>query len=139
MLKEYGRCALAIDKNKNSQATYQLNFPQIPFLRGDINSKEIQKTIISTEFNLLCAGFPCQPFSKANITSKGISTELTSLLTIIKKKRPLYLLLENVPNLLSSAVISKFIRSLLTNYHLQLSLLNPTDLNQKQNRPRLFI
>jgi DNA (cytosine-5)-methyltransferase 1 len=136
-LKNTSKCALAVDKNKNSQATYNLNFPTTPFLLGDINNKEIQKKIIPTDFDLLCAGFPCQPYSKAGKKS-GISSELTSLLTIIKKKQPQYLLLENVPNFLL-VNNSKFLLPLVKNYHLQISILNPKDLNQKQNRPRLFI
>lgn len=131
-------CVLAVDINKNSQETYQLNFPNTPFLLGDINDKEIQKKIIATNFDLLCAGFPCQPFSKAGNNQKE-SPELISLLTIIKKKKPKYLLLENVPNFLISQESNKFIQSLLVNYHLQMSILNPKDLNLKQNRPRLFI
>jgi site-specific DNA-cytosine methylase len=131
-------CLLAVDINKNSQETYQLNFPNTPFLLGDINNKEIQKKIISTDFDLLCAGFPCQPFSKANGLNKGESQELSSLLKIIQKKKPQYLLLENVPNFLLVGS-SKFLLSLLKNYHLQISILNPLELGIKQHRPRLFL
>jgi site-specific DNA-cytosine methylase len=131
-------CVLAVDINKNSQETYLLNFPTTPFCLGNINDKKVQKKIIATDFALLCAGFPCQPFSRAG-KKLGKSPELTSLLAIIKKKKPRYLLLENVPNFLISPGSSKFLGSLLTNYQLQMTVLNPKELNNKQNRPRLFI
>jgi DNA (cytosine-5)-methyltransferase 1 len=130
-------CLLAVDKNKSCAETYQLNFPNTPFLLGDINNKEIQKKIIQTEFDLLCAGFPCQPYSKAS-KNQGKSPELTSLLKIISKKKPKYLLLENVPNFLLFGS-SKFLLPLLKNYHLQTSILNPIELGIKHNRPRLFV
>ncbi|CAG8844319.1 4684_t:CDS:2, partial [Gigaspora margarita] len=136
VLKDY--CSLAVDINKSCQETYTLNFPNTPFLLGDINDKKIQKQIIQTEFDLLCAGFPCQPYSRAG-KNQGKSEELTSLLKIIQKKQPQYLLLENIPNFLTSSGSSKFLLFLLTNYQLQIATLNPTDLGIKQNRPRLFI
>jgi len=138
VLKELeNKCSLALDKNKSCAKVYQLNFPNTPFLLGDINDKKIQQQIIKTEFDLLCAGFPCQSFSKAG-SKTGQSPELTSLLKVIKKKQPNYLLFENVPNFLLYKS-SKFLLALLTNYHLQISILNPKDLRIKQNRPRLFI
>jgi len=131
------KCVLALDINKSCVEVYQLNFPTTPFLKGDINQKEIQQQIIETDFDLLCAGFPCQPYSKAG-QAQGTSPELTNLSTIIKKKQPNYLLFENVPNFLLYES-SKFLLPLLTNYQLQMAVINPKDLGIKQNRPRLFI
>ena len=139
VLKGLGsNCVLALDNNKNSQEIYSLNFPKTPFLLGDINDKQIQKKIISTDFDLLCAGFPCQPFSRAGKKEEK-SQELESLLRIIKKKQPKYLLFENVPNFLTSSGSSKFLLPILTNYQIQITILNPKDLGIKHNRPRLFI
>jgi DNA (cytosine-5)-methyltransferase 1 len=132
------KCVLVVDKNKNCQEVYQLNFPTAPFLLGDINNKEIQKKIIATDFDLLCAGFPCQSYSRAR-KKQGVSLELTSLLPIIRKKKPRYLLLENVPNFLTNSESSKFLSSLLVNYQLHLALINPKQLGVKQKRPRIFI
>jgi site-specific DNA-cytosine methylase len=139
VLKDY--CLLAVDNNKSCAETYQLNFPNTPFLLGDINSKEVQKKIIQTEFDLLCAGFPCQPYSRAGKTGKNQkeSPELKSLLKIIKKRKPEYLLLENVPNLLLSQEFGKLFQQLCADYQLQTAILNPKNLGIKHNRPRLFV
>src|SRR3954453_8602370 len=99
-LTGYGECRLASDNNRDCQAVYQLNFPATPFLLGDINDKAVQQQIIATDFNLLCAGFPCQPYSKANTSPNKKDTVISSLLAIIKQKRPKYLFLENVPQLI---------------------------------------
>lgn len=132
-----GNCILAIDKNKSCQEVYQMNFPTTSFLLGDINSKEIQKKIIATEFELLCAGFPCQNFSKAGKQTHQ-SKELTSLLTIIRKKQPNYLLLENVPQFLNSFALGKLVKEL-PRYSVNFQIINPKNLGIKQKRPRLFI
>jgi len=137
VLQDYGKCVLALDNSKSSSETYQLNFPFTPFSLGDINDRKVQQEICQKDFDLLCAGFPCQPFSKAGNNQRA-SPELTSLLSIIKKKKPQYLLLENVPNFLLMGS-SKFLLPLLKNYHLQISILNPLELGIKHNRPRLFI
>ncbi|MCE8163378.1 MAG: DNA cytosine methyltransferase, partial [Candidatus Moeniiplasma glomeromycotorum] len=123
--------------NKSCAETYQLNFPNTPFISGDINSKEIQKRIIETDFDLLAAGFPCQSFSKAGKMIGG-SLELESLLKIIQKKQPTYILLENVPQFLNSPKLNKLVKGLL-GYQCVFEIINPKDLKVKQNRPRLFI
>ncbi|CAI2190441.1 15797_t:CDS:1, partial [Funneliformis geosporum] len=98
-LTGFGQCVLANDNNEDCQKVYQLNFPETPFLLGNINDKEIQQQIIKTDFDLLCAGFPCQPYSKANTSQNKKDTVISSLLEIIEQKRPNFLFLENVPQL----------------------------------------
>ena len=139
ILKNLGNeCILALDQNKSCSETYQLNFPNTPFLLGDINDKKVQKRIIQTDFDLLCAGFPCQPFSRAG-SKKGTSPELNSLLAIIKKKQPQYILLESVPYLIKNSTFNSLLGILLSDYQVHTAIINPKDLNIKQNRPRLFI
>ena len=116
---------------------YQLNFFATHFLQGDINDKKIQQEIYRQEFDLLCAGFPCQSFSKAGKRT-GESLELESLIKIIQKKQPPYILLETVPNFLNSLGLNKLVRALL-NYECSFEIINPKDLGIKQNRPRLFM
>lgn len=138
VVREFGsNCVLAIDNNKSCAKTYQLNFPTTPFLLGDINDKKIQKRIIETDFNLLCAGFPCQPFSKAG-KKTGQSPELDSLIQIIQHKQPQYILLETVPGFLTTPGLNKLVKGLL-GYSCHWQIINPKDLGIKQNRPRLFV
>jgi site-specific DNA-cytosine methylase len=130
-------CVLAVDNNKNCRTVYQLNFPTTPFLLGDINDKKVQQEICTKGFQLLSAGFPCQNFSKAGKRT-GESPELDSLLKIIQKKQPSYILLENVPNFLTSSGLNKLVKGLL-GYRCSFEIVNPKDLGVKQNRPRLFV
>src|SRR5690349_7506249 len=91
-------CVFACEVNETLRNTYQANFGIMP--SGDIREVSL-KTIPRHE--ILCAGFPCQPFSKAGgqLGSKcpkwgGL---FDCLLKVIRRHRPLYLLFENVPNL----------------------------------------
>ena len=56
-----GTCVLASEIDPDCQITYQKNFPNTP-LEGDIAT--IDPTTVEP-YDVLCAGFPCQPFSKA--------------------------------------------------------------------------
>lgn len=64
-----GKCVYTSEWNKDAQKTYRENFGEIPF--GDITKERI-KNYIPTEFDVLCAGFPCQAFSIAGY-QKGFS------------------------------------------------------------------
>lgn len=61
--KLHARCVFASEIDSNARATYALNFPNTP-LFGDITQESTQKAIPS-DFDILCAGFPCQAFSVA--------------------------------------------------------------------------
>ena len=60
-----GKCVYTSEWNKDAQKTYRENFGEIPF--GDIT-----KMHVPMEFDVLCAGFPCQAFSIAGY-QKGFS------------------------------------------------------------------
>lgn len=64
-----GKCVYSSEWNKDAQKTYRENFGEIPF--GDI-TKELVKNYIPENFDILCAGFPCQAFSIAGY-QKGFS------------------------------------------------------------------
>lgn len=58
-----GECVMAAEINEECKKTYRLNYhTEEKELRGDVTN--IQPETIAP-FDVLCAGFPCQPFSKA--------------------------------------------------------------------------
>ncbi|MCR5353811.1 MAG: DNA (cytosine-5-)-methyltransferase [Clostridiales bacterium] len=79
--------------------TYRYNFPDNNLIEGDI--KAINKCIIP-DFDVLTAGFPCQPFSVCG-KQKGFQDERGNLffqiVDVIDAKKPKVVFLENVANL----------------------------------------
>ena len=62
-----GKCVFSSEWNKYAQKTYEANFGEVPY--GDITQEET-KAAIPEHFDVLCAGFPCQPFSIAGVSKK---------------------------------------------------------------------
>lgn len=105
-----GDCVFSSEWDKMAQQTYYANYGEIPF--GDITREET-KQWIPDEFDVLCGGFPCQPFSIAGVSKKnslgrkhGFEDERQGNLffhvaEIIEAKRPKAFFLENVKNLVS--------------------------------------
>ena len=97
-LKKLGHeCVLASDINEECRRNYEINHKIKPV--GDLTKIDCQ-TI--PNFDILCAGFPCQPFSKAG-EQKGFVDNRGNIFfdicKIIKYHNPKYLILENVRNL----------------------------------------
>lgn len=103
-----GKCVFSSEIDQFAKKTYEKNFGEVPF--GDIrkiNEKEIP------DFDVLLAGFPCQPFSLAGVSKKnslgrehGFKDKTSGTLffdikRIINEKRPKAFFLENVKNLLT--------------------------------------
>lgn len=110
MQAQGGKCVFSSEWNKYAQKTYLANFGEMPF--GDI-TKEMTKSHIPRNFDVLCAGFPCQPFSIAGVSKKkslgretGFKDKTQGTLffdvaDIISRHRPKAFFLENVKNLMS--------------------------------------
>jgi len=99
-LKNLGyECVMASDIDENCRKNYELNHNMKPF--GDLTKIDIKSI---PKFNVLCAGFPCQPFSNAG-EQKGFQDKRGNIFfdicKIIKYHAPEYLILENVRNLAS--------------------------------------
>ncbi|MFL5614839.1 MAG: DNA (cytosine-5-)-methyltransferase [Gemmatimonadaceae bacterium] len=92
-------CVFASEIEPDLRALYERNFGMRP--AGDIRAIGIEEI---PSHDILCAGFPCQPFSKAG-SQRGFdcprSGDLFShILRILHGHRPSYFILENVTNLL---------------------------------------
>jgi DNA (cytosine-5)-methyltransferase 1 len=101
-----GHCVFSSEWDPYAKKTYEANFGEVPF--GDI--RKISEEEIP-DHEVLCAGFPCQPFSLAGVsarkslhTAHGFACETQGTLffdivRIIKAKQPRIVFLENVRNL----------------------------------------
>ena len=89
-----GKCVFTSEWDKYSQKTYKANYGEHPF--GDI-TKESTKSFIPDNFDVLCAGFPCQAFSIAGKKGGFEDTRGTlffDVAEVIKRKQPKAFFLE---------------------------------------------
>ena len=98
------------------------------------------------DFDLLCAGFPCQAFSiagKREGFADARGTLFFEIARILEAKRPSYFILENVPGLLSHDKGRTFCTILSTlselGYHVEWKVLNSKDFGVPQARKRVYI
>ena len=140
-----GKCVFTSEWDKEAQRTYFCNFGEVPF--GDITLEET-KQFIPDNFDVLCAGFPCQAFSIAGRRGGFEDTRGTlffDVAEIIRRKRPKALFLENVKGLRSHdkgktlATILHVLREDLGYYVPEPQIINAKDHGVPQNRERIFI
>lgn len=133
-------CVMACDIDENCRDVYELNYGIRP--EGDLTKIKVE-TI--PNFDILCAGFPCQPFSKAghqtgfNDTRGNIFFELCK---IISHHSPKYIILENVRNLSShdkGNTWNVIKTTLELNYHVCPLTLNALYFGVPQSRERVVI
>lgn len=101
-----GKCVFSSEWDEKAKETYEANFGEVPF--GDI--KAIHETDVP-DHDVLCAGFPCQPFSAAGVSARnslntlhGFNDEIQGTLffdiaRIVDEKKPKVVFLENVKNI----------------------------------------
>lgn len=121
---------------------YEKNYGLMP--HGDINKVPLDTIPVH---DVLTAGFPCQPFSKAGEQLGFEHTEQGDLFftvaSIIKLKRPSYFILENVPNILrhrkgeTIITIRETLESL--GYSVQYRRYSPHEFGIPQVRDRVYI
>ena len=140
-----GKCVYTSEWDKYSQKTYKANFGEIPF--GDI-TKDKTKSYIPDNFDVLCAGFPCQAFSIAGKRGGFKDTRGTlffEVAKIINDKKPKAIFLENVKGLRNHdqgktlATILNVLRNDLDYFVPEPQILNAKDFGVPQNRERIFI
>ena len=95
------QCVFACEIDKQLNKLYEENFGRKPDI--DIRGVDVENI---PKHDILCAGFPCQPFSKATPTDRRTGFDYPKegnlfdyVIEILKAKKPPYFILENVPNL----------------------------------------
>jgi DNA (cytosine-5)-methyltransferase 1 len=140
-----GKCVFTSEWDKEAQRTYKANFGEVPF--GDITKQQI-KDYIPDNFDLLCAGFPCQAFSIAGKRGGFDDTRGTlffDVAEIIKKHKPKAIFLENVKGLRSHdkgqtlATILNVLRNDLDYFVPEPQIINAKEFGVPQNRERIYI
>jgi len=114
---------------------------------GDIRKIVKENIEIIPEHEILCAGFPCQPFSKAGKQmgrqDKARGTLFREIAKIIEFRRPKYFILENVPfikkhdNEATWNYMANHFRRL--KYKVDHGIYSPQDFGIPQHRKRIFI
>lgn len=133
-------CVFACDIDEKARKAYYANFGLYP--KGDI-------TLIESDsipaHDVLCAGFPCQPFSlsgKAKAFGDDRGRLFYEIVRIAKRHRPPLLLLENVKNILTidnGEVRKEIHRSLeAAGYNLEHYALNASLFGVPQKRERVY-
>lgn len=140
-----GKCVFTSEWDKDAKRTYKANFGDTPF--GDITQKET-KQYIPDDFEILCAGFPCQAFSIAGKRGGFEDTRGTlffDVAEIIKSKQPKAVFLENVKGLRNHdrgktlETILNVLREDLGYFVPDPEIVNAKDFGVPQNRERIFI
>jgi len=138
-----GKCVFSSEWDIQAQKTYFANYGEVPF--GDITQRST-KNYIPNNFDVLCAGFPCQPFSISG-KQKGFDdtrgTLFFDICEIISEKRPKVVFLENVKHLVHHDG-GNTLRTILSKleelgYMVSWKVLNGADFGVPQNRERIII
>ena len=134
------KCVYSSDIDEYACRTYELNFGDFP--KSDITKVEAKGI---PEFDILCAGFPCQPFSIAGKRLGFDDTRGTlffDVARILKEKKPMAFLLENVRGLTNhdgGKTLNVILNTLdELGYETEWKVLNAKDYGAPQNRERWY-
>lgn len=141
-----GECVMAAEINQECVKTYKLNFKTSEKeIRGDV--KKIDPSSIAP-FDVLCAGFPCQPFSKAGaqqgFQDKTRGNLFYTIMDILDAHPEVkFIILENVRNLADKSENWDIITSELMKRNFYITkepvILSPSDFGIPQIRERVYI
>jgi DNA (cytosine-5)-methyltransferase 1 len=141
-LKDLGHeCVFASEINEDLRALYKINHGIS--CEGDINAVDVKKI---PKHDIICAGFPCQPFSKAG-KQNGLGDEnngnfFNRILEISDYHIPEYIFLENVPNLKShddGNTWEYIYDKLSVKYDVKEEIISPHKFGIPQHRSRIYI
>ena len=135
-------CVMACDINETVRKIYKQNYNLEP--KADIRQIKLEEI---PDFELLCAGFPCQPFSIAGngegFEDKEKGNLFYDILKIIDHKKPPMCILENVKNLEThddGKTYATILRELTRRgYQVTSKVLNAANYGSPQARQRIFI
>ena len=140
-----GKCVFSSEWDSQAQRTYFANYGEVPF--GDITSEKT-KSYIPDNFDVLCAGFPCQAFSMAG-KKRGFEetrgTLFFDVAEVIRRKRPKVFFLENVKGLQihdkgnTLRTILRVLREDLDYYVPEPEIVNAMNFGVPQHRERIYI
>ncbi|MBH0086599.1 DNA (cytosine-5-)-methyltransferase [Psychrobacter sp. SCQQ22] len=137
-----GCCVFSSEKDKFAQFTYYSNFGIVPF--GDITTLDIDAV---PDHDVLCAGFPCQPFSsigkREGFEHPTQGTMFHEIVRILERKKPSVVFLENVPGIVNhegGETLDIIIKTLGTlGYKVDYKILNASDFGVPQSRKRFYL
>lgn len=146
-LKIHAVCVLAVDIDKRACLTYSQNFKGTKIL-NDITDPVV-KNSVPEDVDIICAGFPCQPFSVVG-KKKGIEdhrgTLFTHIVQILHEKKPKAVFLENVRNLLNikngdERKLIDFIKEEMeqAGYPISIQIYKATQFGLPTHRPRVYM
>ena len=135
-------CVFTSEIKEYAIATYKENFHENK-IYGDISQVD---TALIPEFDILLAGFPCQPFSTAGTRQGFLDTRGTlffEIERILRDKQPFGFLLENVEGLVKhdqgrtlSTILNKLKQ---LDYHVTWKVINAKNFGIPQDRKRIYI
>lgn len=138
-------CVFASEIREDLRKLYAINFPGAN-IQGDIT---VYRPECIPAHDIICAGFPCQPFSQAG-KQQGFQDEkdrgnlFNYICAIAKYHRPRYIILENVSNLKGhdKGNTWKVIHQKLVNLEYDIAepiILSPHQFGIPQHRKRIYI
>lgn len=137
-------CVFTNDIVESSEKIYKLNNPSHDFTLGDLNDISVDDI---PSHNLLCGGFPCQPYSIAG-KQGGFADKRANvfwkIIEILEKHGPEFFILENVKNLKShddGRTYETIIKKLEgVGYHIKTDILDTCKITSiPQHRERIYI
>lgn len=145
-LQEQGHeCVFASELQVDLREYYKKNFDEVDsdYVIGDIHNYPIEKI---PEHDILCAGFPCQPFSQAGkmqgLNDPKNGNHFEKITSILDYHEPTYLILENVHTIEGHdegrtwQIIKK---ELSVHYEIDMRVLSPHQFGIPQHRKRIYI